>query len=460
MPVDVASVLSPMRPIPAGVPRFGAAIGPVFRGDGAGSFAGAFPDGVTSVEGVPASAEVIIRARAPGTALDGVEVARAVSSSAGEWLVPSMPETGEFDVVARKEGECDVVKSSVAPLAPLRTVFPPAFCVPIGSTRTALLSARGGEGPYTYAAVSGTFPSGVALVGDSLVATAPVTTPGEYPVTVEVTDARGATASAEVRIDLVALALNLSVSITAEAVWRLPSTAFLESANCEGGFPPYTYGVASGTLPTGVTLDASTGALTGTLGSATEKSTFSIGVTDSFGGTAVTPSLTVYTYAYEAHRYWRLNITAHNGNGDVSLAELRFTDPATGTALPVPVANAFASSSYHSGFVAGYAFDNVLGTRWAASASTDPLPVFLGASFAEPVSIGAVVLIAPASGMPANCPQDFSVQYSDDNVTWADEWFVTGQTSWTSNQTKTFLRKLSVSHAGGEHTQWGAATVG
>ena len=47
-----------------------------------------------------------------------------------------------------------------------------------------------------------------------------------------------------------------------------------------GGTPPYTFSVASGILPAGLTLNSSTGAITGT---PTSPGTFSIQATDSTG---------------------------------------------------------------------------------------------------------------------------------------------------------------------------------
>ena len=455
MPADVASILSPMRPIPAGVPRFGAALGPVFRGNGTGSFAGAFPDGVTSLEGVPTSAEVLVRVRAPGTPFDGVVVARTVSAPSGEWSIENMPDDGVFDVVARKEGECDVVKSDVRPLAPLRAVFAPDFCAPIGVTRSLPLSAHGGEGPYTYSVVSGTLPSGIALVGNSLAATAPIDTPGDYPVTIQVEDARSSTASAQVVVRLVEIPLRIEGNLE-RVTWGVPYEPVDVLMSAAGGYPPYTYSVFSGALPTGVTLDASTGAISGALGSENEKATFVLGVTDSNGGTVALDACDYYTYPYAPHKYWRLHVTAHNGNANVSVTELRFLDPISGAVIPVSTTTAFASSEYHSGYAAAYAFDNNFGTRWAAYGPGDPVPVFVGNVLPGPYAISAFTIIGAG---PTDGPKDFSIQSSDDGITWTDEWFVADQTSWTSNQSRTFIRPQYVAPAGESHEQWGETNV-
>ncbi len=56
-----------------------------------------------------------------------------------------------------------------------------------------------------------------------------------------------------------------------------------------GGTPPYTFAVHSGSLPTGLSLNASTGEISGTP-SAAGPFTFTIRVTDSLGATADTPN--------------------------------------------------------------------------------------------------------------------------------------------------------------------------
>jgi hypothetical protein len=65
----------------------------------------------------------------------------------------------------------------------------------------------------------------------------------------------------------------------------IKGTAYAETLVGIGGFTPYTYALTSGSLPTGLTLHASTGVIDGTP-TVVGSSTFTITVTDSHGVTA------------------------------------------------------------------------------------------------------------------------------------------------------------------------------
>ena len=83
---------------------------------GVGYLAGEFPDGITTVEGVPTAAEVRVLWRGPaGARFDGVVVARTVSAADGTWRVDGLNPALRFDVVGRLAGKNDVLMANVAP---------------------------------------------------------------------------------------------------------------------------------------------------------------------------------------------------------------------------------------------------------------------------------------------------------------------------------------------------------
>jgi large repetitive protein len=74
------------------------------------------------------------------------------------------------------------------------------------------------------------------------------------------------------------------VPVAANLAGCAPTVAYSETINAQGGTSPYTFAVTSGALPTGTTLNTSSGVISGTP-SATGTFTFTITVTDSLGFT-------------------------------------------------------------------------------------------------------------------------------------------------------------------------------
>lgn len=86
---------------------------------GKGYLAGTFPDGITSVEGIPSSAEIrVLLRRSPGEAGDGAVVAVVQSASDGTWAVEGLNPNFRYDVVCRHEGYNDMILSNVIPALP------------------------------------------------------------------------------------------------------------------------------------------------------------------------------------------------------------------------------------------------------------------------------------------------------------------------------------------------------
>lgn len=126
------------------------------------------------------------------------------------------------------------------------------------------IAATGGTAPYTYAVTAGALPPGVTLSsGGVLSGTSNVT--GSYSFTVTATDATTGTgapysASTAYTLNFVAPTIALAPILPQAKV----GVAYSQSATASGGTGPYTYGVTAGSLPAGLSLAASTGAITGT----------------------------------------------------------------------------------------------------------------------------------------------------------------------------------------------------
>lgn len=396
---------------------------------GTAELSSSFPSALTTVDGVPVSAEVLVRYRAavPGSYGDGLLVAKTVSSPAGEWSIQNLNGALRYDVSARYPGENDALQSNVVPFDEPR--FSAAVQVPVGVPLDVALPIIGGTGSVSATYVSGSYPSGVSLVGGRLQGAWPTGATGGYPVILDLTDDEG-TYTKVLTIDLYLLPMKLAVSIPMLIVGDPISTTFTAS----GGEGPYTYSVGAGSLPAGLSLNGSTGELSGTP-SVSGAYSFTITTTDVRSATASKP-YSGEVYARHPPKYWRVYVTAAAG-GYGSMAELEFLD-GFGARCDLTGGAPIQSSNYPS-FEAYRAFDGVVSgdSSWAANSPTPPM--WLGYQHAAAVAVNSVRITA-RSAAPAQSPNDFIVQSSDDGVTWTDEWSVTGSTGWGANEQRTFTR--------------------
>lgn len=148
-----------------------------------------------------------------------------------------------------------------------------------GTPYSQVLAASGGTPPYTFARTSGSLPPGIALSGATLSGTP--TTTGSYTFTVQVTDSASATATQQFTIAITGLAITTAATLPSAAVGTAYSVTLAAA-----GTPPYTWS-AQGALPAGLTLDASSGTISGTP-TAGGSSSVTIQVTDSTQATAST----------------------------------------------------------------------------------------------------------------------------------------------------------------------------
>ncbi|MEH6420587.1 putative Ig domain-containing protein, partial [Pseudomonas sp. CGJS7] len=147
------------------------------------------------------------------------------------------------------------------------------------------VSASGGLGPYTFAITAGSAPINVTLNSDGTFTGTP-TGGGTYNFTVTATGAStgtGAphTGSRAYSVLISPPTVSLPATPLANATQGIAYNATLNGAS--GGTSPYTYAVTAGALPPGITLNASSGALSGTP-SASGTFNFAVTATDSSGG--------------------------------------------------------------------------------------------------------------------------------------------------------------------------------
>lgn len=156
--------------------------------------------------------------------------------------------------------------------------------LPDGTCETAYsqqLTATGGTAPYTYAVTAGALPPGLNLSAAGLVSGTPTAPGGNFTFTVTATDAKGCTGSQQ---HTLTINCGPPPEIVADCLPEgTEGSPYSFTLSVNGGAPPYTWSIAAGALPPGITLGATTGTLSGTP-TAAGTYTFTVRVTDNVGG--------------------------------------------------------------------------------------------------------------------------------------------------------------------------------
>jgi len=181
----------------------------------------------------------------------------------------------DSETPAATASAAESITVDVAPLQVTTVTLPQGT---VGTLYSATLAASGGIPKYTWSITAGTLPAGLKLhTNTGLISGTPTGTgTTDFTVTVTDTESPAASASAAESITIPAPVEVTTVSLPA-AVVGTPYTATLTAA---GGVPTYTWSIPAGTLPAGLTLDPTTGVISGTP-SAPANASFTVEVTDS-----------------------------------------------------------------------------------------------------------------------------------------------------------------------------------
>ncbi|SNS43420.1 Putative Ig domain-containing protein [Granulicella rosea] len=149
-----------------------------------------------------------------------------------------------------------VVLSTLA----ISTTSLPQGTVSAGYSTT--LQSTGGNAPVTWSLATGSsaLPAGLTLSSAGVISGTP-TTAGNYSITVQATDSTPASVTKTLALPVVALAA-LTISSTSLPAGNI-GAAYSSTLAATGGATPYTWTVASGTLPVGLSLSTA-GVLSGT----------------------------------------------------------------------------------------------------------------------------------------------------------------------------------------------------
>ena len=188
----------------------------------------------------------------------------------------------------------DAAGASTSQAITIRVNAPPALNITtaslltgtIGTPYSQTLQATGGVPAYTWNVTAGSLPAGLTLSSAGVISGTPTgTSASTSNFSVTVTDSQtptNATKSANLSITVVEPALSVT---TTSLAGGSTGNAYSQTLQAIGGTPPYTWSISAGALSAALSLNASTGVISGTP-TTMGTSTFTVKVTDSAAGTA------------------------------------------------------------------------------------------------------------------------------------------------------------------------------
>ncbi len=196
----------------------------------------------------------------------------------------------------------------------------------VSSVFNETFTQTGANGTATFTLASGTLPAGLTLSTAGVLSGTP-TQAGNFPITVLVTDSNGCTGTSAT-YNLVIACQTITVNNPATTTGTVDA-AFSQTFTQTGGVGTTTFTLASGSLPSGLTL-ASNGTLSGTPG---QPGSFPITVlaTDSNGCTGTSAT---YTLVIACQTITVTNPGVTTGTVDAAFSQT-FTQTGVGTHTPI-----------------------------------------------------------------------------------------------------------------------------
>jgi hypothetical protein len=171
--------------------------------------------------------------------------------------------TGSFNFTVQVADSASVKASQAFSLQISAVTITNSPTLPSGAVGVAYsqtLSASGGAAPYTWSITAGALPGGLQLSAGGSISGSPTAT-GTFVFTVQVADSAAVKATKQFSITIVA-GLTITTAPTLPA--GVSGVSYSQSLAAVGGTTPYTWSITTGSLPNGLSLNSSNGAITGT----------------------------------------------------------------------------------------------------------------------------------------------------------------------------------------------------
>ena len=254
------------------------------------------PDGSISqaysqpVQTIGGTAPLTFNIVPPGTLPPGLNLNPTTGVISGVPVVPTG--TSSFTVRVADAGGRDATQAlsiTINLLNPpnITTTTLPAGAV--GQAYSQTLQATGGIGARTWSIVAGTLPPGLNLISSTGVISGTPIAPGTSSFTVRIADSAGQVATKDLSIPIPIPPPILITTTTLPCGQIL--LAYNQPLQATGGSGARTWSVVAGTLPQGLTLDPTTGVISGTP-IAPGLFPFTVRVADT-GGQAATQALSI-----------------------------------------------------------------------------------------------------------------------------------------------------------------------
>jgi hypothetical protein len=164
------------------------------------------------------------------------------------------------------DGSSVAICEPAGPVCPIITLSPATLPPGIlGTPYNQVITASGSSAlPYTYSVSLGSLPDGLLLGSATGAITGTPTTIGTFVFIITATDADGCSGSQPYTIVIAGPGCPPILLSPATLPSGAQGEPYNEVVTASGGLAPYTYAITTGSLPLGLVLGATTGAITGT----------------------------------------------------------------------------------------------------------------------------------------------------------------------------------------------------